>query len=514
MGGTSMSGAPDAPGACRAPAGRPAPLRRLTRFEYDNTIRDLLGDASRPAQALPAETLGNGFGNDAATQAVSSLLVEQYAAVAAAVATRATATPGKLIACADDITPATEPTCARTFIEGFGSRAFRRPLLAGEADELVDLFRGLRALPDADFASALAGVIEAVLQSPDFLYRAETPTGDGALDADARATRLSYLLWGTMPDETLRAAARAGELDTAAGIARHAQRMLADARTRAMVRFFFDNVLPITGLAELERSSADFPTFTPAIGGFMREETQRVLENELFDGGGTWSGALTAAYTFLNGPLAGFYGVASVNGPSWRKVALDGRRLGILTHASVMAGTTHSSHTNPVVRGAFIANKLLCVDIPPPDASIADKVKPPDPYAGKTARERFTQHRADPVCSGCHALMDPLGLALENFDAVGLHRVQENGVDIDARGAIPGLEGEVAGPVELVRKLATVERVHACFAAAWLALAFGKSLSADDGCLRATVADAFRQSGHDVRQLLLALTQTEAFLQR
>ena len=507
------------PGACKgAEAAAPAPLRRLTRFEYNNTVRDLLGDASSPASALPAEESGNGFGNDAASQSVSSLLAEQYAAVAEGIAARATQSPaslGRLAPCATSAAGAGEEACARTIIEGFVPRAFRRALAAGEADELLTLYRSTRTLAGGSFAGAVAAVIEAVLQSPDFLYRLERRTG-GRPGGEELATRLSYFLWGTMPDEPLRAAARSGQLGSAEGLATQAARMLADPRARQMVRFFFDNLLPLGGLSDLERSPEQYPSFTPAIGGLMREETQRLLEHEIFEGSGSWSGALTAPHTFVNGQLAAFYGMPAVQGTAFRKVPLDvSRRLGVLTHGSVMAGTTHSNHTNPVVRGSFLVQKLLCVPVPLPDASLAEKVKPPDPYSGKTARERFNAHQADPVCKSCHALMDPMGLALENFDAVGLYRTHENGVLIDASGSVPGTTGTINGPVELVKKLAEAEGTHACFASHWLSLGFGRTLTSDapDDCLRQEITRAFRAAGHDVRKLLLAVVASGAFVQ-
>jgi len=499
-----------------------APLRRLTRFEYNNTVRDLLGDDTLPANAFPSEEIGNGFGNDADAQSVSSLLAEQYAAVAEDVANRATISTTALSAltpCAGEIVdttdPATEEACVRTFVEGFAMRAYRRPLEPGEADALVELQQAIRA--ESTFPVSLAAVIEAVLQSADFLYRVEHGVVD---DAGRRrpngyemATRLSYFLWGTMPDDELFAAAGSGELVTDEGVLAQASRMLDDERARPVVRHFFDNLLPISGLSQLERDPVRYPTYTAAIGALMRQETQTFLEREIFEGPGTWSAILTAPYSYMNGPLAQYYGITGVEGDEFQKVDLDTtQRLGLLLQAGVVAGTIHSNETNPVVRGSFLVQKMMCNVIPLPTGDVLAEVKPPDPDSGATARERYSQHSSDPACTPCHQLMDPVGLALENYDPVGLWRDTENGVTIDASGSVPGTNTTVDGPVELVTAIAGAPQTHACFARNWSNFAYGRTLDANDDCTLAHIEQAFVDSEYDVRSLLLELTQTDAFL--
>jgi hypothetical protein len=519
---TDTAGDDDGEPACAGEPSDRATLRRLTRFEYNNTVRDLLGDDTRPANAFPSEELGNGFGNDADAQPVSSLLAEQYNTVAEDVALRATDTPadlGVLAPCAADITATTdsaaEESCAQQLIEDLATRAYRRPLAAGEADELFELRQAIRE--GSDFPTSIAGVLEAILQSPDFLYRIER----GTLDEDGRlrptghemATRLSYLLWGTMPDQPLLDAAEAGELSTAEGVHTHATRMLDDERSRPVLRFFFDNLLPISALADLERDPARYPTYTAEIGALMREETHTFLEHEIFAGSGTWSGALTAPYTFVNQPLAEYYGIAGVEGDEFRQVELDtSQRLGLLTQAGVVAGTIHSNETNPVVRGAFIVRHVMCNEIPLPSGDVLEEVKPPDPSSGATGRERYSQHSEDPVCATCHTLMDPVGLAFENYDPVGLWRDTENGVTIDASGAVPGVMGSASGPVELVQLIASAEQTHACFAESWSNFAYGRTHSAEDACTQTQLEEQFTASGYDIRELLLGLTQTDDFL--
>ncbi|XYI01887.1 DUF1592 domain-containing protein [Sorangium sp. So ce1128] len=509
------------PRACEDGAVHPgrAPLRRLTRFEYNKTVRDLFGDTTDPAFSLPSEDVGNGFGNDADTLSVSSLLAEQLSTVAEGVAQRATATQealAKLAPCASNVSAESEEACARTIVERIAPLAYRRPLAAGEADELLALYSVGRT--DATFNVGIATVIEALLQSPDFLYRIEWGTSDPEHPelrrptGDEMATRLSYLFWGTMPDDELRSAAQAGALSTKEGVRAQAERMLEDPRARTTIRFFFDNLLPISNLADLERNAEEFPTFSRSIGALMREETQRFLEHEIFEGTGTWASILTAPYTFMNGPLAAFYGVSGVTGDEFQEVQLDTtQRLGLLTQGGVMAGTTPSNHTNPVLRGSFVLQKLMCMTIPLPTGDILERVKTPDPYSGKTARERFSKHSQDKVCQGCHKILDPVGFTFENYDAVGLFRTTENDVVIDASGSLPNMQGTVSGPTELVKKLAETEEVHGCFATRWAEYGYGLTLRAEDTCTKHAITTAFEASGYNVKQLLIELTQTDAF---
>ncbi len=502
-----------------------APLRRLTRFEYNNSVRDLFGDTMQPASALPAEQLGNGFGNDADALSVSSLLAEQYGLVAEGIATRATATPAalsKLASCAASMTEASEAACTRTLIERLAPRAYRRPLATGEVDDFVALASTIRATEGgASFATAISAVIQAMLQSPDFLYRVEFGVADATRSelrrpsGDEMATRLSYLFWGTLPDDTLRAAAAAGELSTNEGVLAHAARMLDDPQSHRVVRFFFDNLLPINGLSDLTRNETLFPAYTSALGAAMREETQQFLEYEIFQGEGTWPSALTAPYTFVNDTLATFYGIPGVTGSAFRKVQLPrtDQRVGVLLQAGVMAGTITTNQSNPVLRGSFVANKLLCQQISlPSNPDVLAMVEVPDETSGATARERFSKHSSQPVCAGCHRSLDPIGFALENFDPIGQYRGDENGVTIDPSGNVPGSIGMVSGPVELAKKLASSEAAQTCFASHWMNFAYGRSMGNADAATQTAIQDEFKQSGYNVKQLLLALTQTDAFL--
>jgi len=280
-----------------------------------------------------------------------------------------------------------------------------------------------------------------------------------------------------------------------------------------MIRYFFDAYLPISGLSHLERDSNEFPTFNAMVGELMREETQSFLEHIIFDGAGDWKTALTAPYSFMNDKLANFYGINGVSGSHFRQVPTDAnQRKGLLTHAGVMAGTIHSQKTNPVTRGAYVMKKLLCVNIPLPVGDVADEITPPDPNSGATARERFTKHSEDAVCRSCHNLIDPVGLVFENYDPIGLYRTHENNVRIDASGELPGTGVPVNNATELVTMIANDSRTYQCFAYNWANFAYGKTIGASESCIKDTVTKKFTSTGSNIKQLLVDLTQTDAFL--
>jgi hypothetical protein len=501
------------------------PIRRLTPFEYSNTIRDLLNDESRPGNGLPGEQVGNGFGNESASQSVSFGQAERYMTIAEALSAKVTAPESiaTLAACAGSITAATdaatEAACARSILDAFVPRAFRRPLEGGEAEELVALFSEVRS-QGSSFASSIGAVLKMVLQAPEFLYRPELGVPEPGvqrlrLSGHEMASRLSYLFWGSMPDDALLAAASAGTLNTKEGVRAEAARLLADEKSREVVRFFFDNLLPIPTLSQLARDPARYPTFSPEIGDLMRLETQSFLDYLIFSGApdaGTWPMAFTAGYTFVSDKLAAYYGLPPVTGSAFQKVSLDtSKRAGLLGQAGVVAGPIHSNEANPVVRGSFIVQKLLCRVVPKPGKEIQDMVMLPDPYSGPTARDRYRAHSEQQVCAGCHAYMDPVGFALENYDPVGLWRDQENGVTIDASGQVEFI-GAFNGPVELSRMIGESEAAQECFATHWASFAYGKIVDEADQCSMQKLQTKFKESGYRVQELLLELTQADAFL--
>ncbi|HET9960023.1 MAG TPA: DUF1592 domain-containing protein [Polyangiaceae bacterium] len=540
---------------CVSPKPGRSPLRRLTTREYNNTVRDLLGDTTKPGDLLPAQvdSKDNWFGNDADFQSVPDTLIEKYQAISEDIAARATGSTSalaRLHACAGKAfvpnSPSTsneEEACARAIAESITPRAYRRAATRLEIDELVALYRSVRALSSTStFGSGVAAMLEGILQSPDFLYRLEfgTPVAGGTplrrIAGREMATRLSYLLWQTMPDAALFEAADSGRLDSTEGVVDQARKMLEDSRSHATVAFFFDNFLPIPDLTGLAREASQFPNWSSSVGAAMRGEVQRVIEHEIFENNeatgqhapGSWPALLTTPYTFANDALFRFYGASTfapgsvVTGSDFKKVKLNSdQRLGLLTLGGVMAGSTTSNRTNPVLRGIFIVNKVMCSNLELPTGLAPPQI---DPYSGKTARERVKKHSQDSFCAGCHRVIDGLGLPFENYDAIGAYRASEKWTDptsnvtydtpIDASGAVPGVDGVAANAVELSRQLATSETVQNCFASHWMQFAYGRSLDSSDTCNTWSVRKAFKASGYNVKQLLLSLTQTDAFLYR
>jgi hypothetical protein len=514
----STSGDAGGIGAC-APA--PAPLRRLSSFEYANTVRDLL-HLPTASFVLAGDAVGaNGFGNAADGRDVSAIVVEGYHSAAKQLAQQTTASEAAMAViapCAATLTDATWDACARATLTSLAKTAYRRTLSAEDEDALLALHTQVHQ-DGATFAEATAVVIEALLQSPEFLYRVELGTEDPALAGTVRArrpsgeemaARLSYLLWGSQPDDALLSSAASGELQTAAGIRAQALRMLDDPRAHQLVRHFVDKLFRLEFLSDIARDPSVYPSYTAAIGSAMREETLTFADNEVFAVGGTWPSLLTAPYTFVNEPLATYYGMTGVAGTEFRKVELDTtRRLGLLTQGGIMAALTPGNRTNPVARGTFVANRLLCRAIPPEDPALPPFIPPGNP-SDKTTRARVTTATDSPVCLTCHNTLNTLGFALEHYDAVGLYREQENGESIDAQVTVPGL-GPINGGVELARALAQSAEAQSCFADQWVAYAYGTALRGADACLTQTVRDAFQRSGFNIKQLLIDLTQTDAF---
>jgi Protein of unknown function (DUF1592)/Protein of unknown function (DUF1588)/Protein of unknown function (DUF1595)/Protein of unknown function (DUF1587)/Protein of unknown function (DUF1585) len=494
-----------------------SPLRRLTRSQYDNTVRDLLGITGNPsAQLAPDEKVGPFYSNG--TAPVTELLAEQYMRVAEDLATTAATDLGALVPC--DPAVDDQVACGADFVDTFGMRAFRRPLTAEERTALVGLFESAYAAEG--FTGGIELVIQAVLQSPQFLYHLELgmpAAGDDvvALDHYELASRLSYFLWDSMPDDALLQAAGDGELDTPEALRAQAERMLGDPRAAAAIASFHRQWLHLDGLGNLEKNQEAYPAFSIALRDAMADETTRFADWVIRSDDGRLETLLTASYSFLDGPLFELYGVTppADHDPSM-PVQLDPtQRAGLLTHASVLATHAHADQSSPVHRGKLVRENFLCTPLAPPPPEV-DVVPPPlDPNA--TTRERFDQHRSDPACAGCHNLIDPLGFGFEHYDGIGAWRATDVGKDVDASGEVVGTEdinGPFDGAPELAQLLASSEQVRTCVAEQWFSFGFGREPAQDDACSFDAMAVAFAESDHDIRELLLTMITTDSFRHR
>ena len=501
------------------------PIRRLTRFEYNNTVRDLLGDTTHPADVLPPEEEVAGFSNQAAALTTSDLLIEQYMKVAEDVGERAVQNVDALIPDCDSGVDG-EDVCASQFIDDFGLRAFRRPLTLGESTRYKALFDAAVQDPDLGrFEDGIQMVIEAVLQSPSFLYRVEvgeeTPIEGDIVPFTSweMATKLSYMLWNTMPDDELFAAAAADELRTKEQIEAHARRMVDDGKARDLIRNFHTQWLQLGHLDSVTKDTGVYPEFRDSLRGLWKEEIQRFIEYVILEEDGSLDTLLTADFSFMNEELAAFYGedvLDSVSGSEFRRVQLDpDRRAGLLSSAGLMATHANLNQSSPVFRGKFVREQLMCDTLPLPPNDLV--IEPPELDPNKTTKEQFEEIGANPSCAGCHSLMNPIGFIFENYDGIGQWREDQNGKAIDAVGEVvltDDIDGTYDGAVELAGALAASEQVRECVASQWFRFGYNRTVTEEDRCSMDQLADSFVASGYNIKELLVGLTQTNAFLYR
>jgi hypothetical protein len=431
----------------------PFVIRRLTKSEYGNTLHDLFGVDPGIVHELPDEVFGEGYLNT-----LSPLQMEQYLGIADEVLDRILApkdappTEAQKRLFGAPPAPGTDArAAARNVARSLARSAFRRPPSEAELDVLMQVF-DLASQNKLAYPAALSLMLKAVLVSPQFLFitpaEKVTPTGEAESGADIvslddyqLASRLSYLLWATMPDAELSALADAGKLHEPAILKAQVRRLLADPRSRALFDGFGAQWL---GLGSLESKTFDtvkFPQITSQMRRAMYDEARLFFESIVRDNRSAAT-FVDCDYTFLNGTLAPIYGLEkTVTGPKMRKVHLtDANRGGILGMAGVLAVTSYPNRTSPVKRGVWVLEQVLGEHVPPPPPNVPalDK-QDKNTVANLTLRQRTELHRTNPVCANCHKILDPIGFGLENFDAIGRWRDQDDtGGAIDAGGELPG----------------------------------------------------------------------------
>jgi len=519
----SMSGDPADPGSVATPstpgAVSPVPMRRLTKPQYHNSIRDLLGFEPTGVEAFGLDEKEGGF--DANSKApLKELQIEKYQAAAEELAGRAVADLQRLAPCAP---PAgQEAACLDEFLDGFGKRAYRRPLTDDEKGAYKEIF-ALGRDPNGGFAGGIRLVVATLLQSPYFLYRPEIGTGKAgsggemALTPYEVAARLSYFLQNTMPDAALFAAADAGKLGTPDEIAAHATRLLEDDKARGAMVSFFRQWLEIEDLETVEKDEGVYPEFTDSVREAMIHELDEFVDQVVRQGDGKLETLLTANYSFVSEPLLDVYGIEGQSGVGAAPARVDlppAERAGILTLAGVMARHGYADQSSPVGRGYILSDRLLCRTPPPPPDDVVNDVPKPDPNV--STRVRFEMHRTNPECASCHTLMDPLGIPFEIYDGMGRHRERDGNQMVDPRSELRDTsnDGPVKDAIELVDRLSKTDEVKACMARQWFRYAFGRLDGKADQPFLDQAVSAFGESGHRLPDLMVALTKSRVFSHR
>jgi hypothetical protein len=504
-------------------------LRRLNRVEYNNTICDLVAVHFQPADDFPADDSGYGFDNIGDVLSLSTVLVERYlaaaekildAAIPARSATNGVATRAppvrseayrRILICQP--TPTTQTQCARRIVSAFAGRAFRRPVGAEEVDRLMTLFQSAQARGD-DFESSVKVALEAVLVAPDFLFRGQLrpeqrpAAGVHPVDEFALASRLSYFLWSSMPDDELFALADRKSLRR--NLDHQVRRMLEDPRAHALAENFAGQWLQLRNLALVTPDAKAFPDFNEDMRADMRRESELFFEHILRENRSILE-FLDADYTLLNGRLAQLYGLPGVEGDDFRQISLKGTaRGGLLTQASILTLTSNPTRTSPVKRGKWVLENILG-DPPPPPPPNVPELKEKGALTG-TLRQRMEQHRSDPNCAACHARMDPIGFGFENFNAIGAWRDKDADLPIDPSGRLIGGEA-FHGPAELKTILVSqkADRFARCLAEKLLTYALGRGLEYYDECAIDQITQRLAKGQYKFATLILEITRSVPF---
>lgn len=492
-----------------------APLRRLSHEEYRNIVTDLFHDDALSRSVTKdfiSDPVSLGFTNSARFLDVKLVMAQEYMKAAETLSTRAVAA-ANLPALAPCHATGDE-ACAKQVIETFVRKLYRRALTTDEVNTYLGIYRQGRA--SANFATGLEWVLLAAFQSPHFLYRAEV---DGSLEQRAvapveLASRLSFLLWRSMPDEALLAAAEAGQLTTKADVEREARRMLQDPKAERVFEFF-EQWLDIDELPSMARNPAAFPGLDPALATNLREEARQFIKHTVLEDGASLQEVLTAPYTWVNGSLGAHYGFTGVSGAAFQKVSwTGGRRGGLFMLSGSIVSHDKQTRTSIVNRGLRVRTLLLCQTVPSPPDDVPLNLGPIDATASQG--DRLAAHRTNASCAGCHSLLDPLGEPFETIDAVGRERVvDEGGHTIKTAGSIVNTEtvnGKVTDGMDLMHKLSTAPEVRECFVRQLFRFGNGRLEEDADLCSRQRALESFSNNDWNVKELFVAMTQTDDFL--
>lgn len=488
---------------------------RLTHAQWEATVADLfrLSDQTGLSSTFTPDPQLGRFDNNIARLSTSSGLWHDYQLAAETVAGRVVTDPAIYASLVPD--PATAD--ARQFIASFGLRAFRRPLTDAEVDRYYELFSAAPAVyPTLDaFSAGVRQTIAGMLQSPFFLYRTElstTKVGIGMpLNNYEIASRLSYLFWNSMPDDELFEAAKAGKLMDAEGVREQAARLFDSPRAQAQFRNFHFQAFKIQQYADLDKNTTLFPNWRKEVGGMMQEEALRFLDSLVTNDGGVTE-LLTSTKAYVNEDLAKIYGVPGITGTEFQEVDLDpATRAGLLTRAGFLAKNATLTESDPIHRGVSINIDIICRSITAPP-NIPDNLM----RTGTTTREKVNSITGEGTCGeNCHhTIINPIGFAFENFDALGQYRTTDNGQPVDSAATYTFPDGRTisyANAVDLSKQLAQLPEVHACYTQQLLEFMLGRDLQQVD---KVVVRDLAQQSLEDhlsIKDLVLTVVTSNTF---
>ena len=514
-GGSGGSGAGNAGSGSNgdAPVELPNPtLRRLTLTQYRNSLQDLLGVAP-DISTLTAIPPFNGLqAVGASTVSLPQVDIETFESEADALSAQVfgdTAARKKLTGC-----DASDAACAKGFVTTFGRRVFRRPLTDDERTRYLSLLETATSMT-GDAWLGLRVITSAMLQSPNFLYRDELGQPD-ATDPSRRvlsdyevAARLSFFIWNVTPDDALLDAAGSGALASEAGLLAQVERLLMSPRAVDAVDELFGDYLQLDALDSLVKLPEIFPQSSDTLGPAMKQETLLSLREFVWKRGGDFREAFTGNKTFANAELAKLYGIPAPSGSGFAEVTLpaSGQRAGLLTQGGFLASHAHPGRSSPTRRGKFIRENLLCQAIAPPPPNVNTSL--PETSSAKTLREKLMMHRENPACAACHVQMDPIGLALEQFDGIGAFRTTENGVAIDASGELDGVMFTDARG--LGTAIAANENVTSCFVRTLLRYARGAVEDPSEDIVIEELDSQFGAAGYSMPELMQAIATSPAF---
>jgi Protein of unknown function (DUF1592)/Protein of unknown function (DUF1588)/Protein of unknown function (DUF1585)/Protein of unknown function (DUF1595) len=413
-----------------------------------------------------------------------------------------------------------ERPCAERIVSELGGAAYRRPLAASDLKTLMGFYD--QGAKDGGFEIGVRTALEAILASPHFIFRVEElparakPGERYALSDVDLASRLSFFLWGTPPDDQLLALARRGTLSDSAVLRAQTRRMLADPRSDALATRFAAQWLHLQDIDKVHPDALQYPNFHEQLADAMRRETELFFMSIVRENRSVLD-LFTADYTYLNEELARHYGIAGVTGDDFRRVTYpDNRRSGLLGQASILTLTSHANRTSPVLRGKWVMEVLLGAPPPPPPPNVPDLEKTGDAKEGRllTTRERMEMHRANPQCRSCHQYMDPIGLALDNFDVTGQWRIRENGAELDTRGEL--YDGtKVSTPAELRQALlARPIPLIRNFTQNLMAYALGRRVEYYDQPTVRRIASQAEANGYRFSEFVVGLVKSDAFRMR